>query len=111
MQFNPMDLLKNAQKLQEQIGSIQRKMEDVVVTGRSGGGMIEIDMNGRMDIVDVRIEPQVVDPNSIEVLEDLIQSAFSDVIEKVRSAINSEMGSLVSGLASGGPFENDSKET
>jgi DNA-binding YbaB/EbfC family protein len=97
-----MDVLKNAKKLQEQMGDIQKKMESVVVTGSSGGGMVEIDMNGRMEVVAVRITAEIVNPQEIEMLQDLILFAFSDAVEKVRAAVSVEMGHLVSGM--GGDF-------
>jgi DNA-binding YbaB/EbfC family protein len=98
MNINPMDILKNAKKLQEQMGSIQQKMEDVTVTGRSGGGMVEVDMNGRMEINSVRIETAIIKPDNVEMLQDLIQAAFSDAINKVRDQVGAVMGNMVSGL-------------
>jgi DNA-binding YbaB/EbfC family protein len=93
-----MDMLKNAKKLQEQMGDFQKKMEGVVVTGSSGGGMAEVDMNGRMDVVAIRITPEIVNPQEIDMLQDLILFAFSDALEKVRGAVSAQMGQLVSGI-------------
>ncbi|GMO23744.1 MAG: YbaB/EbfC family nucleoid-associated protein [Spirochaetaceae bacterium] len=103
MNINPLDILKNVKKLQESMGDIQKIMESLVVTGRSGGGMVEIDMNGHMEIVDVRIEPALLKPENAQMIEELIQSASSDAISKVRNEMGSEMGSFVTGLASGAP--------
>lgn len=94
MQFNPMDILKNAKKIQEQMGDLQQKMEGITVTGCAGAGMVEIDMNGRMDVIAVRIETSIVSQDNVDMLEDLVHSAFTDAVEKVRAAVGSEMGNL-----------------
>lgn len=98
MNINPFDLVKNAQKIQEQMGSVQEKLASVVVTGSAGGGMVEIDINGKMDIQAVRIKPEAVDPNDITMLEDLITAALTTAMEKVRETIAAEIGSLAGGL-------------
>ncbi|MDR3302768.1 MAG: YbaB/EbfC family nucleoid-associated protein [Spirochaetaceae bacterium] len=97
MKINPMDILKNA--LQEQMGDLQEKMESVVVTGSAGGGMVEIDLNGRMEVSAVRLAPEIVNPDDIGMLQDLIQFAFTDAAEKVRGAVSSQMGQLVSAMS------------
>ncbi|MDR0378172.1 MAG: YbaB/EbfC family nucleoid-associated protein [Spirochaetaceae bacterium] len=98
MNINPFDILKNAQKIQEQMGSFQTKLGALSVTGSAGGGMVEIDINGRMEVLNIRIVPEVVDPQDVGILEGLIISAFTDAIEKIKDAINREMGALAGGL-------------
>jgi DNA-binding YbaB/EbfC family protein len=98
MNINPFDILKNAQKIQEQMGSFQEKLGAITVTGSAGGGMVELDMNGRMEILDLRILPEVVDPNDIEMLRDLITAAFTGAMEKVKEAVTGEMGALTGGM-------------
>jgi DNA-binding YbaB/EbfC family protein len=94
--INPFDLLKNAQKLQEQMGAIQNKLAAIVVTGSAGGGMVEIDINGKMEVQAVRIAPEAA--GDLQMLQDLITAAFTNAIEKVRERTGMEMGSLASGL-------------
>jgi DNA-binding YbaB/EbfC family protein len=94
--INPFDILKNAQKLQEQMGALQDKLAAIVVTGSAGGGMVEIDINGKMEVQAVRIAPEAA--GDIQMLQDLITAAFSNAIEKVRERTNREMGALASGL-------------
>jgi len=94
MNINPFDILKNAGKIQEQMGVFQEKLGDVRVTGSSGGGMVEIDMNGRMEIQAVRISKDAVDDGDLTMLQDLVAAAFNSAMEKVREAINREMGSM-----------------
>jgi DNA-binding YbaB/EbfC family protein len=95
MQINPFDILKNAQKIQEQIGSFQEKLGDIIVTGSAGGGMVEVDMNGRMEILKVRILPEAVDGKDMEMLQDLVAAAFTSAVDRVKEALNHEMGSLM----------------
>jgi len=98
MNINPFDLLKNAQKIQEEMGALQERLGALSITGSAGAGMVEIDMNGRMEVTAVRITPEVVDPKDIDLLQDLIKSAFIDGSEKVKEALKQEMGSLTGGM-------------
>jgi DNA-binding YbaB/EbfC family protein len=100
MAINPFDILKNAQKIQEQMGSFQEKLGGITETGSAGGGMVEIRINGRMEIVGVRILPEAA--ADLEMLQDLVAAAFTGAIEKIRTALNREMGALM-GMAGGFP--------
>jgi DNA-binding YbaB/EbfC family protein len=100
MQINPFDILKNAQKIQEQMGSFQEKLGGITVTGSAGGGMVEIRMNGRMEVLGVRIQPEAA--GDVEMLQDLVAAAFTGAAEKVKEALNREMGSFM-GAAGGIP--------
>jgi DNA-binding YbaB/EbfC family protein len=96
MNINPFDLLKNAQKIQEQMGSLQEKLGTLQVTGSAGGGMAEVDMNGRMEVMAVRIAPEAAE--DVQILQDLIKAAFTNASEKAREAIRVEMGAMAGGL-------------
>ncbi|GHT75922.1 hypothetical protein FACS1894124_7840 [Spirochaetia bacterium] len=98
MNINPFDILKNAQKIQEQMGSFQEKLGGINVTGSAGGGMVEIDLNGRMELLAIRIEPEVVNPQDVTMLEDLITAAFSSAFEKVKEEVSREMGAMAGGI-------------
>jgi len=115
MNINPFDLLKNAQKIQEQMGAFQNKLSEITVTGSAGGGMVEIDLNGKFEVVSVRISAEAVNLSTnsgtegssdgvsggsadTEMLEDLVMAALSSGLEKVREAINGEMGEMTGGL-------------
>jgi DNA-binding YbaB/EbfC family protein len=100
MAINPFDLLKNAQKIQEQMGVFQEKLGTIVETGSAGGGMVEIRMNGRMEILGVRILPEAA--GDVEMLQDLVAAAYASAAGKIKEALNREMGSLM-GLAGGMP--------
>jgi DNA-binding YbaB/EbfC family protein len=95
MNINPFDILKNAQKIQEQMGAFQEKLGDIKVSGSSGGGMAEIDMNGKMEVLAVRISGEAMEDR--EMLQDLLAASFNSAMEKIREAINREMGSMIPG--------------
>lgn len=94
MNINPFDILKNAQKIQEQVGSMQDKLGSITAVGSSGGGMVEIEITGKMEVQAVRIKPEAVDPNDITMLQDLIVAAMGQAMEKVREKITAEVGSM-----------------
>jgi DNA-binding YbaB/EbfC family protein len=94
--INPFDILKNAQRLQDQMGILQNKLAGIVVTGSSGGGMVEIDLNGRMEVLAVRIAAEAVEDR--EMLQALVKAAFTSALEKTREQSGREMGALASGL-------------
>jgi DNA-binding YbaB/EbfC family protein len=98
MNINPFDILKNAQKIQEQFGGLQEKLALVRATGSSGGGMVEIDLNGKFEILAVRIAPEAVAEGDTEMLQDLVAAAFSSGMEKIKEAINREMGAMSAGM-------------
>ena len=101
MNINPFDILKNAHKIQEQMGAFQEKLRFITVTGSAGGGMAEIDMNGKMEVLALRIAPEVMDDR--DMLQDLIAAALNNAMEKIREAINSELGGMIPGGLQGIP--------
>jgi DNA-binding YbaB/EbfC family protein len=84
MQINPFDILKNAQKIQEQMGSFQQKLAGLSATGSAGGGMVEIDLNGKMELLGIRIAPEAVNSSEVEMLQDLIAASYTAALEKIR---------------------------
>ena len=102
MNINPFDIIKNAQKIQEQLGGFQEKLALVRATGSSGGGMVEIDLNGKFEVLAVRIAPEAVAGGDTEMLQDLVAAAFSGGLEKIREAVNREMGAMSAGLGISG---------
>jgi DNA-binding YbaB/EbfC family protein len=94
MNINPLDILKNAKQIQEQMGAFQERLGSIQAIGSSGGGMVEIEMNGRMEIQDVRISAELVEAGDREMLQDLVAAAFNNALDKIREAINREMGAL-----------------
>ena len=95
MNINPFDVLKNAQKIQEQMGAFQEKLGTIQITGSAGGGMAEIDMNGKMEVLAVRISGDAMEDR--DMLQDLITAAFNNAMEKIRETVNREMGAMIPG--------------
>ena len=94
--INPFDLLKNADKIREQMGAFQDKLAEITVTGSAGGGMAEIDLNGKFEVTAVRIAPEAVEDR--QMLQDLVMAAFTSGLEKIKAAINSEMGTVAGSM-------------
>lgn len=89
---------KQAKMLQQQFSQIQEEMKNLVVTGVAGNGLVHIEMNGEKEVLKVKIQPDCVDKNDVEGLEDLIVAAFKDGYEKVQKQ------SPESGLGGNLPF-------
>ena len=96
--MNPFDLFKNLQNMQSQMGEIQEKMKDIRVRGSAGGDMVVIEMNGQMTVMNVKIDPGIVDPNDVGMLEDLVQAAMIDASRKVKEKLQEEMSALTGGM-------------
>lgn len=92
------DLLKMAQKAQQQIASAQEELAGKTIDVSVGGGMVEATFNGRLECVGIRIKPEVVDPSDMEMLQDLILAAVNEGIRKAQSMANEEIGKIAGGL-------------
>lgn len=80
--MNMQQMMKQAQKMQEQMARAQEELEEREVEGSAGGGMVGVTMNGKKRLVAVSIDPEAVDPDDIEMLEDLIIAAYNDAYSK-----------------------------
>ena len=92
------NMMKQAQKLQSQMMKLQEELADKTVESSSGGGMVTVVANGRQQIVSIQIENEVVDPDDVEMLQDLILAAVNDSLAKAQEMVSSEMGKLTGGL-------------
>lgn len=81
--FNMQQMMRQAQKMQEQMAKAQEELAELSVTGSAGGGMVEITLSGQREVEGVTIKPEAVDPDDIEMLEDLIVAALGDALAKV----------------------------
>jgi hypothetical protein len=93
-----MDLFKNLQNLQSQFSEMQEKMKAITVTGTSGGDMVRVEMNGQFDVLDLSISPEVVDPQEVGMLQDLIKAAYTDAQSKVKEQMQQQMSELTGGM-------------
>lgn len=91
-------LMKQAQEMQKKIGDVQNKMGELEIVGSSGAGMVSVTLTGKGDAKRVKLDPKAVDPNEIEMLEDLIVAAINDAKTKTEIAMNEEMGKITGGL-------------
>ncbi|MDD2331388.1 MAG: YbaB/EbfC family nucleoid-associated protein [Candidatus Cloacimonetes bacterium] len=101
---NMKDLMKQAQRMQQEMMKSQEELETQIFEAASGGGMVKIQMNGKNEIKSLKIDPEAVDPNDVEMLEDLIIAAFEEVQGKVSEASNDIMGKLTGGMKIPGLF-------
>ena len=92
------DLLKQAQEMQSRMAKIQEELANKTVQGSSGGGMVQVTVNGQFNITAVQIESSVVNPNEKEMLEDLVLAAVNDGMRKARELASNEMSKLTGGL-------------
>ncbi len=92
------DIMKQAQKMQEKMQKIQDELADLQVEASSGGGMVTVVANGKQEIIEVRIDKQVVDPEDVEMLEDLVVAAVNQAMEKAQELANNEMGKAAGGM-------------
>ena len=92
------NMMKQAQKLQSQMMKLQEELADKTVESSSGGGMVTVVANGRQQIVSIQIENEVVDPDDVEMLQDLILAAVNDALAKAQEMVSSEMGKLTGGM-------------
>jgi len=92
------NLMKQAQQMQAKMGEMQAKMELMEVSGASGGGMVQVLINGKGEMRKLKIDPSLVDPNDVEVLEDLIVAACNDAKAKVEASMQEEMQKVTGGM-------------
>jgi DNA-binding YbaB/EbfC family protein len=92
------NLLKQAQKLQTKMAELQEELEEKTVEASSGGGMVAVVVNGRHEILSISIEPEVINPDDQEMLQDLILAAINDGLAKARNMVSEEMRKLTGGL-------------
>ncbi len=90
--------MKQAQKMQADLLKAQEEMNKKSVEGTAGGGMVTVTLNGAQELQSVSLNPEIVDPDDVEMLEDLIVAAFQNAQEKIKELSNSTFGSLTSGM-------------
>ncbi len=106
---NLSNLMKEAQKMQQRMQEAQQQLSELTVTGESGGGMVKIKMNGRHDVLEVKINPSLMEEDK-EMLEDLVAAAINDAVRKIEKASKEKIGQLTAGLNIPTDFMKDVKE-
>jgi len=92
------NMMKQAQKLQTKMLRLQEELAEKTVETSSGGGMVKVVAKGRQQIVSIEIEKEVVDPEDIDMLQDLLLAAVNDALSKSQEMVSSEMGKLTGGM-------------
>ncbi|WP_024822228.1 MULTISPECIES: YbaB/EbfC family nucleoid-associated protein [Aminobacterium] len=91
-------IMKQAQKMQAQMMRIQEDLAQERVEGNAGGGMVKVVANGQGDILSIKIEKEVVNPNDVEMLEDMVLAAVSEALKNSRDIANAKMGQVSGAL-------------
>jgi DNA-binding YbaB/EbfC family protein len=97
-------IMKQAQKLQAQIGRIQEEMAEKTTEASSGGGMVTVLINGKQEVLSVKIDPEAVNPEDVEMLQDLIVAAVNEGVRKSQQMVAEEMKKITGGLSIPGLF-------
>ena len=92
------NLMKQAQQFQAKMAQLQEELGERTVESSAGGGMVSVVANGRQEIVSIKIETEVIDPDDSEMLQDLILAAVNDALTKAKNMVKEEMGKLTQGL-------------
>jgi hypothetical protein len=92
------NIMKQAQKLQSKMQKLQEEMAHKTIQTTAGGGMVKVVANGKQQIISIQIEKEVIDPEDVEMLQDLILSAVNDALAKSQEMVSEEMGKLTGGM-------------
>ena len=91
-------IMKQAKKMQERMANLQKELEMKTVEAQAGGGMVRVVVNGKYEIVSLKIEKEVVNPEDIEMLQDLVAAAVNEGVRKAQEMASSEMAKITGGL-------------
>lgn len=92
------NLMKEAQRLQQQMAQMQEEIGNRKVEATAGGGMVTVQANGKQEILSIKIDPEVINKDDAQMLEDLVLAACNEALRKSRELIQQEMGKLTGGL-------------
>ena len=104
MPGNMNNLMKQAQKMQRQMEEASKELEEKEITAAAGGGVVEVTVSGKKEITKVKIDPEAVDPDDVEMLEDLIMAATNEAMKQVDEETQKAFGGMTGGLGGGLPF-------
>lgn len=96
--MNMGNMMKQAQEMQKKMQMLQKEMEEAIFQGQAGGGLVTVTITGKSECKGVEIQPDAVDPEDIETLEDLVMVAFNDAQAKVGTAMNERMAAATGGM-------------
>ncbi len=90
--------MSNMAGMMKRIQQLQEAMDRIAVESAAGGGVVKVTMNGRQEVLGVKIDPQVIDPSDAETLEDLVRAAVNEALQKSRDAMKGEVSKLTGGM-------------
>jgi DNA-binding YbaB/EbfC family protein len=93
------NIMKQAKKMQERMARIQQELETKTTEAQAGGGMVKVVVNGKFEVVSLQIEKEVVNPEDIEMLQDLVAAAVNEGIRKAQEMASAEMAKITGGLS------------
>ena len=97
-QMNMQQMMKQARKMQEQLAAAQENIAQSTVDASAGGGMVKVTVNGEMQITSLKIDPEALDPEDVEMLEDMVTAAANEALRGVGDLANRQMGAITGGL-------------
>lgn len=92
------NIMEQAKAMQEKMAKIQEGLSKKTITGSAGGGMVQVTVNGQGEVLSVAIEKPVIDPNEVEMLQDLVAAATNDALRRAKELSQQELGQLTGGL-------------
>lgn len=96
--MNPFDMLKNIEQMKSQLGDMQEELKNLTATGSSGGNIVNVTINGKFEIIGIKLDPVCVDPRDVQMLQDLIIAAHHDAMSKIQEGIKAKYGPLLNGM-------------
>ena len=97
-------MMKQVQKMQQQMQRVQQELEERTVEASAGGGVVRVVATGKLQITSVEIDPEAVDPEDVEMLQDLVLAAVNEALQKAQDMMQEEMGKITGGLNIPGLF-------
>lgn len=101
---NMNQMIRQAQKMQDQITELQTDIEAREFTATAGGGVVEVTLNGKKEIKTLNLKPEIVDPEDIETLQDLIIAAINEAVNNIETTTEAEMSKITGGVSIPGMF-------
>lgn len=95
---NMQNMMKQMQKMQKKMMEAQEGLGEEKIVGTAGGGMVTVTITGHREVVDIKINPEAVDPEDVEMLQDLVLAATNDALKKVEEITNKTMGQFTQGM-------------
>lgn len=96
--MNMQEMMKQVRKMQEQLAQAQESMKDVTIDASAGGGMVKATVNGDLELVSIQIDPDALDPEDVDLLQDMIVAAVNEAIRGVSEVASKQMSSITGGL-------------